>query len=81
MRFTSCIFSYLAGVAKRTFNIFYHFGFIYKNSALYQTDRRYTEIAERLPCRVSLFALHIRMLELNIIKSIVFHESRHLAGN
>lgn len=46
-------FSYLAGVTKRTFNFFYHFDFIYKNSALYQKEREYTEVAERLPCKVS----------------------------
>lgn len=59
-------FSYLAGVAKRTFNFFYHFDFIYKNSPLYQTDRRYTEIAERLPCRVSICPMELAM-ELWII--------------
>lgn len=46
---------YLAGVAKRTFNFFYHFDFIYKKSSLYREDRRYTEIAERLPRRVSIY--------------------------
>lgn len=48
------IFRYLAGVAKRTFNIFYHFDFIYKRSALYEENSKYTEIADRLPCRVLL---------------------------
>lgn len=47
------VYRYLAGVAKRTFNFFYHFDFIYKNSSLYREDRHYTEIAERLPCTVS----------------------------
>lgn len=53
--YTNCfifVFRYLAGVAKRTFNIFYHFDFIYKRSALYVENCKYTEIADRLPCNV-----------------------------
>lgn len=39
-------------VAKRAFNFFYHFDFIYKRSALYQEDRKNVEAAERLPNKV-----------------------------